>query len=188
MPPATTLTTERLLLRPWRDADYDPFFAMSADPRVHEYLPPFPDRAACDAFVDSRREDFALRGWGFWAIEQKSDGLFVGTAGMHEPGPEFGVGRPCVEIGWRLAPAVWGKGYATEAAKAVLRFGFSEIRLPEIVSFTALGNARSRAVMERLGMRLAVASFDLLLLPEGHPHRPHCLYSLTREAWLAQNE
>ncbi|MCC8194427.1 MAG: GNAT family N-acetyltransferase [Deltaproteobacteria bacterium] len=187
MPPAVTLETDRLLLRPWRDDDREPFFAMSADPRVSEYLPPFRDRAASDAFIDRLRADFAARGWGFWAIERKSDNRFIGMAGMHEPGPEFGVGRACVEIGWRLEPSAWGRGYATEAAREILRFGFLEANLPEIVSFTALGNTRSFAVMERLGMRREPETFDLLLLPEGHPHRPHCLYSLKREAWLARH-
>ncbi len=97
------------------------------------------------------------------------------------------MGRPCVEIGWRLAPQFWGRGHATEAAEAILAYGFRTLGLPEIVSFTALGNARSFAVMERLGMRRLPETFDLLLLPEGHPHRPHCLYSLTREAWLRKN-
>ena len=188
MPPATSLTTERLLLRPWRDADYAPFFAMSMDPGVAEYLPPFPDRAACDAFADHLREDFAARGWGFWVVERKHDGLFTGIAGMHEPGPEFGVGRPCIEIGWRLAPEFWGKGYITEAAEEILSFAFRELKLQEVVSFTATGNTRSFAVMERLGMHREPDPFDLLKLPEGHPHRPHWLYSITREEWLAAHK
>ena len=188
MPEAVTLATERLLLRPWRDTDYEPFFHMSADPKVYEYLPPFPDRAASDAFVDRFREEFSRRGWGFWALESKADGRFMGTSGMHEPGPEFGVGRPCIEIGWRLAPEFWGKGYITEAAEEILAFAFRKLELPEVVSFTALGNARSYAVMERLGMRRQPEPFDLLKLPEGHPHRPHWLYTVTREEWLAAHE
>ena len=185
--PAPTLTTRRLLLRPWQDADYEPFFLMSSDPRVYEFLPPFPDRAACDAFVDRFREDMATLGWGFWAVEGKEDGRFMGTVGMHKPGPEFGVGRPCIEIGWRLAPEFWGKGYATEAAREVLYFAFRVLELPEVVSFTALQNVRSFAIMERLGLRREPETFDILLLPEGHPHRPHCLYSITRKEWLALN-
>ncbi|SBW05980.1 N-acetyltransferase GCN5 [uncultured delta proteobacterium] len=187
MAPATVLETARLILRPWRDEDYEPFYTMSVDPRVCEYLPPFPDRAASDAFVDGRRKELDARGWGFWALEEKDSSRFVGTAGIHEPGPEFGVGRQCVEIGWRLAPPFWGRGYATEAAREILRFGFCTLKLPEIVSFTALGNARSYAVMERLGMRREPEPFDLLLLPEGHPHRPHWLYVMTRETWLEKN-
>lgn len=185
MPNTMMLSTERLLLRPWKDSDYVPFFAMSAYPLVNEYLPSFPDKAACDAFIDRLRADFSSRGWGFWALEHKEKGEFVGMAGMHEPGPEFGVGRPCVEIGWRLAPAFWGKGFATEAAQEILRFAFDKLKLAEVVSFTATGNKRSIALMKRLGMELE-KQFDLLLLPPEHPHRAHYLYVLTRRQWLAR--
>lgn len=183
-PPAIyALETERLRLRQWTDADYAPFAAMSFDVRVSEFLPLFPDRAACDAFVDHLQQDLAARGWGFWALERKEDAAFLGMAGLHEPGPEFGA-PPCVEIGWRLAPEFWGQGYATEAAREILRFGFDVLGLEEISSFTALGNDKSLAVMERLGLRRSPVIFDLLLFPPGHPHRPHCLYAITREQWL----
>lgn len=186
MSKAATLSTKGIYLRPWKESDYVPFFEMSSDPLVYEYLPPFPDRRACDAFVDHLREDFSRRGWGFWALEHKHTGDFIGMAGMHEPGPEFGVGRPCMEIGWRLAPVFWGQGYATEAAHEILRFAFSELALDEVTSFTAVSNKRSLGVMGRLGMELET-KFDLLLLPSGHPHRPHYLYGLTRQQWIARN-
>lgn len=186
MSTATTLSTDRIILRPWKDDDYTPFHIMSSDPQVHEFLPRFPDRSACDAFADKLRADFSRRGWGFWVLEQKESGDFMGISGMHEPGPEFGVGRPCVEIGWRLAPAFWGKGYATEAARAVMHFAFTELRLDELVSFTAVANKRSFSVMERLGMEREKV-FDLLLMPPGDPNRPHYLYRLTRQQWLARH-
>ena len=177
-----TLVTERLILRPWKDDDYASFFEMSMDPRVYEFLPPFKDRKHCDAFVDKLRNDFDRRGWGFWVLEQKNDALFAGIAGLHEPGPEFGVGRPCVEIGWRLAPALWGHGLATEAARAVLHFAFTSLNLAEVVSFTAVQNRRSESIMKRLHMSLE-REFDLLLLPEGHPHRRHVLYAISNSQW-----
>ena len=183
MPEKTTLSTVRILLRPWEDKDYSPFYAMSSDPRVYEFLPLFPDKSASDAFVDRFRADFSRRGWGFWALENKDSGEFMGTAGMHEPGPEFGVGRSCVEIGWRLAPAFWGKGFATEAAREVMRFAFSVLQLEELVSFTAVGNKRSFQLMERLGMQRE-KEFDLLLMPPESPNRLHYLYVLTRRQWL----
>lgn len=186
MPKTTTLSTDRMILRPWKDSDYDPFFVMSSDPKVYAFLPPFPDKSASDAFADKLRADFSRRGWGFWVLEHKENGEFMGIAGMHEPGPEFGVGRPCVEIGWRLFPPFWGKGFATEAAREILRFAFNELKLEEIVSFTALGNERSYHVMERLGMERE-KQFDLPLFPPGHPHRPHYLYALTRQKWAALN-
>lgn len=187
MPDPATLFTGRMILRPWKDDDYSPFYAMSSNPQVYEFLPPFPDRSACDAFVDKLREDFSRRGWGFWVLEHKESGDFMGTAGMHEPGPEFGVGRPCVEMGWRLAPAFWGKGYATEAAREVMRFAFTDLKLNELVSFTAVGNKRSFAIMERLGMKRE-KEFDLLVIPSGDPNRRSYLYSLTRQEWLDRNE
>lgn len=186
MSTATTLATDRIFLRPWADDDYAPFYAMSSDPRVYEFLPPFSNRSASDAFADKLRKDFSLRGWGFWVLEHKESGEFMGIAGMHEPGPEFGVGRPCVEIGWRLAPSYWGKGFATEAAREVMRYAFSELQLDELVSFTAVGNKRSFKLMERLGMKRE-KQFDLLLFSTEDPKRPHYLYALTRQQWIEQN-
>lgn len=186
MAKTTTLATERMRLRPWTEDDYAPFWTMSSDPRVYEFLPPFADRNACDVFADRLRGDFERRGWGFWVLEHKESGGFMGIAGMHEPGPEFGVGRPCVEIGWRLNPAFWGKGFATEAARAVMRFAFTELRLDELVSFTAVANTRSFGVMERLGMERE-KEFDLLVIPPGDPIRRSYLYRLTRQRWQELN-
>lgn len=182
-----TLNTGRILLRPWKDEDYTPFHVMSSDPRVYEFLPRFADKAASDAFADMMRRDFSRRGWGFWVLEHKESGAFMGIAGMHEPGPEFGVGRPCVEIGWRLDPAFWGGGFATEAAREVMRFAFCELRLDELVSFTAVGNERSYRLMERLGMERE-KEFDLLKFSPGDPNRRSYLYALTRQKWLARNK
>ena len=182
----TTLTTDRMILRPWRDEDYAPFYTMSSDPRVYEHLPPFADKTASDAFANRLREDFSRRGWGFWVLEHKESGLFMGIAGMHEPGPEFGVGRPCVEIGWRLAPEFWGKGLATEAARAVMRFAFTELQLDELVSFTAVANHRSFALMERLGMERE-KEFEMLVFPPDDPKRQSYLYALPRHKWLQLN-
>lgn len=175
-----------MILRPWKESDYGPFYEMSSNPQVAEYINCFSDKNACDAFVDRWREEFSRRGWGFWALEHKESGEFMGTCGMHEPGPEFGVGRPCVEIGWRLAPAFWGKGFASEAAREVMRFAFRDLLLDELVSFTAVGNKRSYALMERLGMERE-KEFDLLVLPPDSPHRRSYLYTLTRRQWLLQN-
>lgn len=177
------LETKRIRLRQWKDTDYEPFYLMSMDPLVMEYLPAFPDRTASDAFLDHARKILLEQDWGFWAVERKEDTAFMGTVGMHRPGPDFGIGEECIEIGWRLAPAFWGRGYVTEAAREVLRFGFEDLNLDEIVSFTALGNMRSLAVMERLGMERSEKVFDLLFFPEGHPHRPHCIYRLSLQRW-----
>lgn len=174
--------TERLLLRTWCESDREPFAALNADPAVMEFFPATLDRAASDRAIDNWMAKFAERGWSNWAVEIRETGKFIGFVGLsvpHRPLPF----SPCVEVGWRLARRYWGFGYASEAARGCLRVGFERLRLPEIVSFTALLNLRSRAVMERIGMYNAHADFEHPALPEGHPLRPHCLYRLTDDAW-----
>ncbi|MGX2039039.1 GNAT family N-acetyltransferase [Methylocaldum sp. MU1018] len=174
--------TERLRLRQWRAADREPFARLNADPRVMAFLPSPLDRAASDAMAQRIQALIEERGWGFWAAELKRTGEFIGFVGLHVPMPELPF-APCVEIGWRLAYAHWGRGYATEAARGALRVGFDVLNFPEIVSFTAVGNTRSRAVMERLGMVQAPETFRHPALPAGHPLREHCLYRLPGDSW-----
>src|SRR5438552_6808469 len=143
---------DRLRLRQWRPADRDPFAALNADPRVMEFLPSPRTRAESDATVDHCYSLIQERGWGAWAVELKVSGEFVGFVGLNIPSTELPF-SPCVEILWRLAFQHWGHGYASEAAQESLRIGFEMIELPEIVSFTAVGNRRSSAVMRRLGMQ-----------------------------------
>jgi RimJ/RimL family protein N-acetyltransferase len=140
-------------------------------------------RTVSDALAEHCQVLLLEQGWGCWAAEHKASGEFIGFVGLHVPS-ELLPFSPCVEIAWRLAVKYWGKGLATEAAKAVLRVGFEAQGFPEIVSFTALGNLRSRAVMERLGMRQA-GNFEHPLLPEESPLRPHCLYRLGRAEYQA---
>lgn len=102
---------------------------------------------------------------------------FIGFTGLNIPPADVPL-APCVEIGWRLSRAYWNRGYATEAARAALRAGFQMLKLPEIVSFTPVANRRSRAVMERLGMRHDGERFDHPGVPDGHPLRRHVLYRL----------
>ena len=181
MPHPIELQTERLCLRQWVPADREPFAALNSDPRVMEYLSEPLTRAASDAVADRCESLIRERGWGFWAAEHRATRELVGFVGLHTPSLALPF-APCVEIGWRLAAHQWGKGLATEGAKAVLRAGFELLELQEIVSFTALGNVRSRAVMERLGMRLA-GTFDHPHVPDGSPLQLHCLYRLRREQY-----
>ena len=127
----------------------------------------------------------AERGWGFWAVESKESGEFIGFTGLHIPAAALPF-SPCVEIGWRLAFRYWGKGLASEAARDALRFGFESLSLPEIVSFTSVHNFRSRAVMARIGMQNSPETFEHPNVPENHALREHCLYRLRREQWVAQ--
>jgi len=178
------LNTERLRLRQWRAADREPFAQLNADPRVMEFFPSPLERSASDAMAEHIQSLISERGWGFWAVEVKEGNEFIGFVGLHTPAPEFPF-SPCVEVGWRIAFGHWGKGYATEAAKDALRVGFELLHLPEIVSFTAVHNRRSRAVMDRLGMCEAAETFEHPHVPVGHPVRQHCLYRLSQEQWQA---
>jgi RimJ/RimL family protein N-acetyltransferase len=170
--------TERLLLRRWRQDDREPFAALNADPSVMEHFPATLDRAASDAFADRVAQHLDEHGWGLWALEERTTGRFLGYTGLAVPRFEAHF-TPAVEVGWRLARDAWGNGYATEAARAAVAVGFEQLGLDEIVSFTAVGNLRSRAVMERIGMTHDPADdFDHPALAEGDPLRRHVLYRL----------
>jgi RimJ/RimL family protein N-acetyltransferase len=176
------LHTERLQLRQWGDSDCSRFAAMNADPRVMRFFPATLELDASNALAQRCRNNIARRGWGLWAVERKSDAEFLGFVGLEEPSAALPF-APCVEVGWRLGQEFWGFGYATEAAKAALRFGFETLDLHEIVSFTALTNTPSRAVMRRLGMHNSEQDFEHPNVPTGHPLRTHCLYRLSRQQW-----
>ncbi len=177
--------TPRLLLRQWRESDYAAFAAMAADPLVMQFLLPLPTRADSDASADRARALIAKNGWGFWAVEHKASGEFIGFTGLNAPLAALPF-SPCVEIGWRLARQAWGQGFATEAARGALQVGFDRLGFEEIVAFTAVGNLRSAAVMERLGMHEdAAGAFDHPAVPEGHALRAHRLYRIGRKAWRA---
>lgn len=182
--PDLNLRTERLLLRPWRESDRGPFAALNADPVVMEYFAKPLDRAESDLMVARIMGHFDTHGFGFWAVEEPNSAELIGMIGLAIPRFETHF-TPCVEIGWRLAHAHWGKGYATEAARASLRFGFEQLGLDEIVAFTVPENIRSRAVMERLGMTRSPADdFDHPSLPEGHPRRRHVLYRVRQDQMM----
>ena len=176
------ITTERLLLRQWRDQDYAPFAALNADPRVMEYFPSTLDRATSDGLADSLRSAMATNGWGLWAVELRATRSFVGFVGLQHA-PAVLPFAPAVELGWRLAQPHWGNGYAPEAAREAVRVAFEQVGFAELVAFTAVGNLKSRAVMEKLGMRHA-AEFQHPRVPAGHPLRAHCLYRLARAEWV----
>ena len=170
--------TPRLRLRQWRDSDAVAFAAMNADPKVMEFFPSLTSRSASDAVLQRWRGQIATRGWSNWAVARRDTDEFIGFTGLTEPKDlPF---TPCVEIGWRFMAAHWGQGFATEAAKAELRVGFETLALDEIVSFTAVLNVRSQAVMKRIGMRDANEPFDHPRIAEGSPLRPHVLYRMAR--------
>ena len=169
-----TLTTERLVLRDWCEADLAPFAALNADPEVMRHFPAPLSRAESDALAARVREALAAQGWGLWAAER--EGAFIGFIGLARPRFEAHF-TPCVEVGWRLARAAWGQGLATEGARAALAFAREALPGERLVSFTVPANVASRRVMEKLGLvRDLAGDFDHPALPEGHPLRRHVLY------------
>jgi RimJ/RimL family protein N-acetyltransferase len=181
----TELVTERLRLREWRDADLDPFAALNADAEVMRYFPSVLTRAQSDEFATGVRAKIARDGWGLWAVEVADGPSFIGFVGLNRPRFEAHF-TPAVEVGWRLGRHYWGHGYATEAAAAALSFGFEQLELEEIVSFTAPVNKRSTRVMGRLGMSHDQAGdFDHPNVPVG-PLRRHVLYRISKDEWLSR--
>jgi RimJ/RimL family protein N-acetyltransferase len=179
--------TERLLLRRWREADREPFAAMNADAAVMEHLQGLMSRAASDAFVDRIEEQWAKAGWGLWAVEVPEVAPFIGYVGLWPA--DYVNGSRMVEVGWRLSRSQWGHGYATEAAREALRFGFDGVALPEIVSFTVPQNERSWRVMERIGLlRDPSGDFDHPRVDSlAYPRLVrHVFYRLSRAAWKVQ--
>jgi RimJ/RimL family protein N-acetyltransferase len=175
--------TQRLLLRQWREADREPFAALNVDPIVMAHFPATLTREKSDATADYCERHIAEHGWGVWVTVIKDTGEFAGIVGLNVPRDDLPI-SPCVEILWRLARTQWGQGFATEAARGALRIGFEILKLPEIVAFTVPANSRSRAVMDRLGMHMDVATFQHPAVPQG-PLRTHCNYRLSRDKWLS---
>ncbi|MDE1171566.1 MAG: GNAT family N-acetyltransferase [Verrucomicrobium sp.] len=175
------IRTPRLLLRPWRESDLEPYAALNADPAVREFLGPPLTREQSD--FEARRTQGHLEryGFGFWAVEIPDEASFIGFVGLMHCFLENVPFLPAVELAWRLARPHWGKGYATEAAQYALQDGFGRVGLAEAVAFTFEGNKRSRAAMERLGMaRNPAEDFNHPNLAAGHPLRPHVLYRLSQ--------
>jgi RimJ/RimL family protein N-acetyltransferase len=175
MRPSREIRTDRLILRRWRPGDWPPFAALNADARVMEYFSRVLSHEDSDALARQIDAHFDRHGFGLWAVEVPGVVPFAGFVGLSIPHFEAHF-TPCVEAGWRLAHEYWGRGYATESAEAAVRFGFGELGLREIVSFTVPANLRSRRVMEKLGMTHdPVDDFD-------HPGVPdrtrHVLYRL----------
>jgi RimJ/RimL family protein N-acetyltransferase len=170
------LRTERLWLRPWRADDREPFARLNADACVMEYFAVPPTREESDALALRIETHIEQQGWGLWAVEIPGVSRFAGFIGLSVPRFDAHF-TPCTEIGWRMATEFWGRGYATEGARAALAFGFETLGLHEIVSFTTESHMRSRQVMERIGMtRKPSDDFDHPGIAPGHRFRRHVLY------------
>jgi ribosomal-protein-alanine N-acetyltransferase len=172
------IETERLLLRRWAGGDRQRFARLNADARVMEFLPQRLSARESDRLVERIQQHFRKHGFGLFAAELRQERRLIGYVGLHVPDFQAHF-TPCVEIGWRLAADDWGRGLATEGAKAVVRYAFDALGLNSLVSFTVPANVRSIRVMEKIGMsRDPAEDFDHPNLPEGHPLRRHVLYRL----------
>ena len=172
------ITTERLILRPWRENDRPLFAEQNADPVVMRFLNGVLTRAESDAYVERAEQHLAETGFCKWAVEAPGVAPFIGAVGLTRVKFEASF-TPAVEVAWRLHRRHWGRGYATEAARAAIEDGFVRIGLAEVVALTALSNSASARVMERLGMTRTI-EFDHPRLPEGNKLRRHILYRLSR--------
>lgn len=178
------LETDRLILRTWKPTDIELMAAIDQDPKVCQYLGAIGNRAATEAGIQRIIKHYAEHGFSLYAVELKQNGEFIGFVGLSIPSFEAHF-TPAVEIGWRLASQHWGKGYATEAAEAVLRYGFLTLNLNEIVSFTVVDNQASRRVMEKIGLHHHPQDdFDHPKLTADSPLRRHVLYRLSKAEYL----
>lgn len=183
------LTTKRLILRTWKPSDIPLMTAINSDPLVMEYFPAIQDITATEALIDHINQHYEKFGYAAYAVEIKDTHEFIGFVGLNQPPfeiPNFKPnGLPIVEIGWRLSSNHWGQGYATEAAKTVLDYAFTELNLNEVISFTVVANTKSRRVMEKIGLHhSAKDNFNHPTLDASSPLRKHVLYRLTRTEYL----
>ncbi|MDO3383700.1 GNAT family N-acetyltransferase [Gilvimarinus algae] len=184
--PTIELTTPRLRLRQWQASDYRPFAELNANTDVMAHFPAPLTAAESRQIADKCHQLIASRGWGFWAVELKTTGEFIGFVGLHTPSDALPF-SPCVEIGWRLARPYWRQGFATEAAEEALRFAFTVLGLPRVVAFTPIDNHRSRAVMLRLGMRNTEENFLHPDIAADSPHAEHVLFAIEQQQWKRQH-
>jgi 3-dehydroquinate dehydratase/shikimate dehydrogenase len=177
-----SIATARLLLRPWRASDREPFAAMNADPRVMEWFPRLMSAQESDAMATAIDGRMSEQGWGLWAVEVPGVAEFIGLIGLNPD--EDTLGYPVVEVGWRLTAEHWGRGYAPEGARASLAYGFDTLALEEIVAFTSVGNAKSRRVMEKIGMSHDPdEDFDHPRVPRESSRCRHVIYRISRSAF-----
>lgn len=179
-----TLSTDRLILREWRDSDLSSLYKMVSDPDVMEFFPSILSEIEAQDFLKAIQEKMNQHGWGMWACELKDTQEVIGFVGLNIPKDDFYF-NPCVEIGWRLRKEFWHQGLAQEAAKEALKYGFTELNLDKIVAFTTVTNIPSQALMQRLNMIKNEKHFNHPRLAEDHPLAEHVLYELTKDSWLA---
>lgn len=187
----TIIETERLLLRTWQPTDTPLMAAISADPSVMEHFPATSTLTETEALIERINQHYKAFGYTLYAVETKSSHEFIGFVGLMRPTftiPHFTPKHlPIVEIGWRLSSKHWGQGFATEAAKAVLHYAFTDLQIKEIVSFTASTNIKSQRVMEKIGLQHHPEDdFDHPNLDKTSSLSRHVLYRLSAQVHCSQ--
>lgn len=178
------IETERLNLRQWQQDDYAEFAKLTSNAEVMKYFPSTLTTKQSDKGVERCKSSIKDKGFGFWAAELKQSNEFIGFIGISDPGDGYPF-SPCIEIGWRLAQRFWGKGYASEGAKASLEFAFNKLGLNEIISMTPVLNINSKKVMQRIGMQDSKQNFIHPKLIKTNELAEHVLYKITSEQWQA---
>ena len=175
------IKTKRLILRDWQESDIEPFVQMNLDRDVRRYFPSLQTREESILYAHNAQRGIRDRGFGLFAVERKDTNEFIGFTGIHvleaDDNLDFEF-LPCVEIGWRLKKKHWNQGFATEAAKGVLKFVQRQTDIKEIYAFTAVRNKPSINIMEKLGME-EVRTFDHPAIIDGHALKPHVLYKIS---------
>ncbi len=181
------IETARLILRTWHEDDLESMYAINQDPKVMEYFPALVSKKETLGFIRNMIKQQDIDGYAFYAVELKSTHEMIGFIGLlYRPKTALQVPlNPSTEIGWRLSSKHWGKGLATEGAKAVLAHAFHVLGLDEVVSFTVVNNTKSRRVMEKIGLQYHPKDdFDHPKLPKDSPLKRHVLYRLNKIQYL----
>lgn len=176
------LETPRLILRQWKDSDFQEFYALNSDIDVMRYFPCLLTQQESNLLAFKFQNIISETGWGLWAVELKENHQFIGFVGLQNQPTQYSF-SPCVEIGWRLAKQYWHQGYATEAAQICLKFAFEQLDLQDVVSFTAKLNIPSQKVMQRLNMQ-SISEFNHPKLEATHPLTSHVLYRMTQQNYF----
>lgn len=176
------LETERLIIRQWAERDRAPYAKFLSDPEIRKFFRGLVDAETASLWIDGYIDELATTGFGWRAIERKSDGLLIGDAGIgliDQPSRAVMRGAPLVEAGWMVGREYWGQGYATEAARACLLHAWTDHDLVEVVAAAHRDNFASHRVMSRIGMtRDEAGDFQDPRFAEGHWLQPHVLYRI----------
>lgn len=178
--------SKRLVFRTWQDKDREPYAAMNADPRGMEFLSGTLTREQSDMAIAALQRHFEIFGYGLWVVERRATGAFVGTCGFTNLSGKDAE-KPMIEATCRFLPKFWIGGLAMEAGLAGLKHGFEKLKFSEVFTYCCKNHATAQRYNERIGMtRLEHADFMHPLFPDGHPMKPHVLYTITAEQFAAQ--